>query len=682
MLLLLVSAIVLASVPLAGGRLGRVADVRVRGAWTLAAALGIQLAILEVVPSGMPFVHQAAHLLSYVLAGAFVVANRRVPGMVLVGLGGALNATAIFVNDGVMPAAPGALRTAGMATQHDGFLNSAAVQHPHLGFLGDVFAVPASWPAANVFSVGDVLLVLGLAVGLHVICASRLVPKRDGDLAALRRAPDFVRLWGAQAVSNLGDWIYALAVATTIAERPGAARILPLLLIAQFGPSAVVSLLGGSLVDRFSRKRIMLASDALRALAVGSLLLTDHPSVGHLVGVAVCLGLFGALFQPSLQATLPNVVPAERLVAANALLGATLNLAIMIGPVLGALLATGLGAEVAFAVNAASFAVSGALIAFTRLPHRRRSTESVAAPLREIGEGLRHVVGVRLIRGIMIVIGVVIFGAAIKSPTEPLFVLRTLHASPAVLGLAGTVWGLGMVLGSCLAPAFARRWRREALLAGSIAIVGAAILGAAATLAVLPMLALWLVAGGGNAVGTVAYETMLQEQTPDALRGRVIAASEAVIDVAWLLGAVAAGVIAGALGARGAYVICGVIFLAAAVAARVLLGPVRRSRWHTAFQLVSFEHVPADGRLALLRLAGRWSGEGLPTLLVDDGARVHRLDPLPQPESPGPVVRAGFGVPAALLQRPDSVFALEVTPGRTMPLPPPVLRPRRPLASV
>jgi hypothetical protein len=189
MLLGLATILLLFSVPLTGGRLSRLAAVRLRATWALFAALGIQVVILEVVPGGIPALHAAAHIASYLLAVYFVIANRRVPGMLLLGLGGALNATAIFVNGGVMPASPAALRTAGMPIAHDGFVNSAAAPHAHLAFLGDVFAVPASWPASNVFSIGDVCLAVGLAVGLHVVCRSRLAAVLGPGRGASAGAP-------------------------------------------------------------------------------------------------------------------------------------------------------------------------------------------------------------------------------------------------------------------------------------------------------------------------------------------------------------------------------------------------------------------------------------------------------------------------------------------------------------
>ena len=115
-----------------------------------------------------------------VARGRLLAANRRVPGMALTALGAALNLLAITANGGVMPASPAALAAAGLPVDEAGFQSSTAVDGPQLAFLGDVFAIPASWPLSNVFSVGDVLIGVGLAWGMHRICGSRLVPRWRG----------------------------------------------------------------------------------------------------------------------------------------------------------------------------------------------------------------------------------------------------------------------------------------------------------------------------------------------------------------------------------------------------------------------------------------------------------------------------------------------------------------------
>jgi hypothetical protein len=178
MLIGLAFLLCLAAVPLAGGRLGALGDLRFRARGILYAAIVAQVLIISVVPHGSASVHDAVHIGTYVAVAAFVVANRRIPWVWLVALGGALNFAAIAANGGVMPAAPRALRAAGVVVDPAEFTNSGAVAHPHLQFLGDVFWLPSSWPLSNVFSVGDVLIVLGALLAMHCICGSRLALRR------------------------------------------------------------------------------------------------------------------------------------------------------------------------------------------------------------------------------------------------------------------------------------------------------------------------------------------------------------------------------------------------------------------------------------------------------------------------------------------------------------------------
>jgi uncharacterized protein DUF5317 len=181
MLLVYAALLILATVPLAGGSLAALADVRLRGAWLVALALGVQVLITTVLPGMAEDLFRVVHAATYGPLAGFLWLNRRLPGVWIVALGGLLNAAAILANGGVMPADPGALAAAGLAAETPGaFANSAAVQAPALGWLGDVFAVPESLgPLANVFSVGDVLIAVGLAVALH-----RLAARPSAQLAA------------------------------------------------------------------------------------------------------------------------------------------------------------------------------------------------------------------------------------------------------------------------------------------------------------------------------------------------------------------------------------------------------------------------------------------------------------------------------------------------------------------
>ncbi len=175
----LIAVVVLAAVtvPLFGGRLGALVEVRLRHVWAIFAALGLEIAALEL--PGLPdWLRAALLVVAYPVGAVFLAANWRVPGVPLIALGAACNLVAIAANGGVMPASPTALARAGLPVDAPGFHNSASLADPRLAFLGDVFFIPASWPLSNVFSVGDVLIALGIVWALHRICRSRLAPSR------------------------------------------------------------------------------------------------------------------------------------------------------------------------------------------------------------------------------------------------------------------------------------------------------------------------------------------------------------------------------------------------------------------------------------------------------------------------------------------------------------------------
>jgi Family of unknown function (DUF5317) len=164
----------LISVPLFRGRLTALADLELRHTWLALAGIGLQVLIISVIQDAPAGFHEAVHVASYLLLGAFAWLNRRIPGVPVIVLGGLLNLVAIVANGGVMPADPDlALHAAG----GEGFVNSGAVEDPRLLFLGDILATPDWLPLYNVYSVGDVVIVLGVLVLLHRACGSRLLPR-------------------------------------------------------------------------------------------------------------------------------------------------------------------------------------------------------------------------------------------------------------------------------------------------------------------------------------------------------------------------------------------------------------------------------------------------------------------------------------------------------------------------
>jgi hypothetical protein len=173
-----------------GGRLGNLGTVELHGKPAIIGAFGLQLLVVTVAPHAFPHaVASAIHLASYALAIVFVYANRHLPNLWIAALGGTSNFLAITANGGTMPASKSALAAAGLSTAKSGFDNSGAVAHARLAFLGDIFSFPKALPLANVFSVGDVLLLIGAAAMLAGICGCPRIPALDRLLRRSEIAP-------------------------------------------------------------------------------------------------------------------------------------------------------------------------------------------------------------------------------------------------------------------------------------------------------------------------------------------------------------------------------------------------------------------------------------------------------------------------------------------------------------
>ena len=153
---------------LLGGRLDRLAEVRFRWGWLAILGLLVQVALFSPLLAGLDrVVATIVYVGSTAAVLVAVIANWRIPGLVLVAIGAVCNLVAIVANGGVMPTTAAALATAGL-TPDDTFSNSAIVADPAVPFLTDIFAMPAAIPLSNVFSIGDVLLGIGVAVTIAI----------------------------------------------------------------------------------------------------------------------------------------------------------------------------------------------------------------------------------------------------------------------------------------------------------------------------------------------------------------------------------------------------------------------------------------------------------------------------------------------------------------------------------
>src|SRR3990172_3437820 len=205
-------------------------------------------------------------------------------------------------------------------------------------------------------------------------------------LGSLRNRP-FATLWGGQTVSRFGDTVHQIALAWLVLQLTGSAAAMGAVLAAHFLPFIAFSLVGGVIVDRLPRLRVMLASDLARMVIVAvlaALVAHDRVEFWHLIVLAASFGAVEAFFYPAYAAAVPELVPAEHRPSANSLHQLSRRFAQLLGPAFGAGLVAGGGTGPAFAIDAGSFLVSAVLI-FLAIRLRSRETAPAAPAPTTLG---------------------------------------------------------------------------------------------------------------------------------------------------------------------------------------------------------------------------------------------------------------------------------------------------------
>jgi MFS family permease len=361
-------------------------------------------------------------------------------------------------------------------------------------------------------------------------------------LQLLRRNRNYRLLWIAQIVSELGDWFYTLAVYHLLLELTGSkAQAVAFAVVLQVLPSTLAAPTAGVVNDRLSRKRIMIAADIVRFFIVLGMLLVRTPSMVWLVYPLLFLETVGAaFFEPAHSAIIPNIVPPEYVLAANALSSVTWSFCLAAGAALGGVFAAWLGRDAVFLVNAFSFLASAWLIRrmdFTE-PHSAGASPLRARELFEftpILEGFRYIrCHPRLFATVFVKGGIGLLGAnnvllpILGERVFPVKVSGLDHGRAALLGMSMLMGARGA--GALIGPLLSGRWAgehhtrlRTGILAGFlIAAAGYIVLGTSTSLAIA--ICAVVAAHAGSSTNWVFSSTLLQTYTEDRFRGRVFSA--------------------------------------------------------------------------------------------------------------------------------------------------------------
>jgi DHA3 family tetracycline resistance protein-like MFS transporter len=329
------------------------------------------------------------------------------------------------------------------------------------------------------------------------------------------------------SVSLLGDGMYFVAIAWQVYELSNVPTALSIVGLAWAVPAVIFLLVGGVLSDRFERRKVLIASDLIRGLAVagiGVLSITGTLELWHVVALVAVWGVGESLFGPAFGALVPDIVPAEQIVQANSLdmlmrpLGAQLA-----GPALGGLAVDTIGLGAAFLLDAGSFAVSAiCLLAMSSRPLVRDPAQAATSALAEIGEGFRFVRSQTWLWGTLAAASV--FLLVFYGPWEvlvPYVVKNDLGGDAGDVGLVYASAGLGAILAALVMGQRTLPRRHITVMYGSWTF-GALVLAAYGLAAdVWQAMLAGLFRGVGMTCGMIIWMTLMQTRVPRHLLGRV-----------------------------------------------------------------------------------------------------------------------------------------------------------------
>jgi MFS family permease len=340
----------------------------------------------------------------------------------------------------------------------------------------------------------------------------------------------FRLLLAGQTLTMFGDLALVLVLGIWAKELTGSTALAGCVFLALLAPMLIAPLIG-LLVDRFPRRKLLIANDAATAVALLPLLLVDgRGDVWILFAVAAAYGLSQQVLFAARTALLESMLDDEQLGPANATLEITRQALRVCAPAAGAALYVALGGPAVAILDAATFVASAILLARLRAPDLPRSGGGDRTLARQLGAGLSHIRATPMLRRLIAAACVAVAVLGVLQVAAMALVDEGLGRPPAFLGVIFAFEGLGSIAGGALAPAALRRLGEPRLAAAGLAAMSVG-LGLMAIPSVAPVLGGAIVAGGGFSAFMVGYTTLLQRSTATELQGRVFCAAEATAGI-------------------------------------------------------------------------------------------------------------------------------------------------------
>jgi MFS family permease len=367
-------------------------------------------------------------------------------------------------------------------------------------------------------------------------------------LGLLGREPGFRSLFLATLGSGLGTWLALVALQIDVLRRTHSPLWMSALLIADILPTLLVGLLAAPLVDRLSRRGLMIGADLVRFGVFCALSFALNATM--IVVLAAVIGTATGFFRPAVYAGLPNLVADDDLPRANSLLQTIDNSTWAIGSLAGGALVAASGPHLAYWLNAATFLVSAALLA--QIPQRllQEARAETRGHWRDLADGLILVRRSRALLTVLIAWNIGMVANAFVNVGEPFLATDSFSAGSFGLGLMMASAGLGLAIGAYLAGT----WIEERGLANvygvALGLMALGVAGAAASPNVWVAAVCVIVSGAGNGATIVCNALLVQRGAPDRLRGRAFTVLMSSNVTFLALGMVLAGRLTAAVGPR------------------------------------------------------------------------------------------------------------------------------------
>lgn len=367
---------------------------------------------------------------------------------------------------------------------------------------------------------------------------------------------DFRTLWLAQFVSVFGDFLALFGVVSLITFRwHGTATQVTYLLISYMLPLAVVSPISGVFVDRWRVKQVMIFSDLIRGALV--LLLVWVTDLAELCAIFIALSVVSSFFAPAQSVVLRTLVTKEKLLAANALMSQAFYAVRLLSPVVAGALVAWLTEKSCFYFDAFSFFFSAAMVGSLLIKREAApGSDTVKGFLEQLTSGNRFIFTHSSLAFVITSMVSAMFVMSCLSPLFSIYVRDILHSGVFMYGVVSSAVGVGLIVGTATVNRFGRdRSKKSIVLSGLVACAaGVALLGIFR--AVSAAVATTFTMGFGISFVVVAAQTLMQQETPPSMLGRVSSSFMSVFSLAQVLGLLLSGRLAVWFGIRAVFLLC------------------------------------------------------------------------------------------------------------------------------